>query len=89
MSRTVDANLQAKLLAEAEELYEKRARLEASLRAADALCNQRIETAALREINNYRTRHLAAHKAGDDKPEMPATAPVPNDKSRRETGEGS
>jgi hypothetical protein len=52
----VDANLQTKLLWEAQELYEKRARVEASLRAAEALSKQRIEIAALREIQAYRNR---------------------------------
>ncbi len=56
MPKIVDTNLQANLLAEAKLLYDKRARLEANLRAADALYNHRIEAAALGEIDKYRIR---------------------------------
>ena len=58
MPKIVDASLvQAQLLEEAQKLFEKLARLKASLRAADALCEQRIQTAALREIDQYRAKH--------------------------------
>ena len=56
MPRIVDTNLQANLLAEAKQLYDKRARLEANLRAAEARYNHRIEAAALGEIDRYRIR---------------------------------
>jgi len=59
MPKIVDASLvQAQLLDEAQKLFEKIARLKASLRAADALCEQRIHTAAMREIDHYRAQHL-------------------------------
>ena len=67
MPKIVDASLvQAQLLEEAQKLFEKLARLKASLRAADALCEQRIHTAAMREIDHYRAQHLAAHEGCDD-----------------------
>jgi hypothetical protein len=61
-----DSLLQAQLLEEAQKLYEKLARLKASLCAADALCDQRINTAADREIEQYRAQRLAAHDGRDD-----------------------
>ena len=61
-----DSLLQAQLLEEAQKLYEKLARLKASLCAADALCDQRINTAAEREIDHYRAQRLAAHDGRDD-----------------------
>jgi hypothetical protein len=57
-----DSLLQVQLLEEAQKLYEKLARLKASLCAADALCEQRINTAAEREIDHYRAQRLAAHE---------------------------
>ena len=80
MRKIVDPDLQAKLLAEANELYDKRARIEASLRAAEALCNQRIETAASREIHSHRSRHPVTHEAHADKPEAHAISPAAEDK---------
>ena len=61
-----DSLLQVQLLEEAQKLYEKLARLKASLCAADALCEQRIHTAAVREIDHYRAQRLAAHAGRDD-----------------------
>ena len=61
-----DSLLQAQLLEEAQNLFEKLARLKASLCAADALCDQRINTAAEREIDHYRAQRLAAHDGRDD-----------------------
>ena len=77
MLKTVDTNLQTNLLAEAKLLYDKRARLEANLRAADARYNHRIEAAALGEIDKYRIRHLNADEACGDKHEMRAIVPKP------------
>jgi len=57
-----DSLLQVQLLEEAQKLYAKLARLKASLCAADALCEQRINTAAEREIDHYRAQRLAAHE---------------------------
>ncbi|MGH7873679.1 MAG: hypothetical protein ACREQO_15855 [Candidatus Binatia bacterium] len=85
MPKIVDTNLQAKLLAEANELYDKRARIEASLRAADALCNHRIETAASREIHNHRSGHPATLEAHGNKSETRAIAPTTEDKSPPES----
>ena len=84
MPKIIDTNLKANLLAEAKQLYDKRARLEASLRAADALYNHRIETAALGEIDKYRIRHLNADEACGDKHVMRAIVPKPDDKSKPE-----
>ena len=74
-----DSLLQAQLLQEAQKLFEKLARLKASLRAADALCEQRIHAAAMREIDHYRAQHLAAHEGCDDT--TPTRAPLPGQKS--------
>ena len=75
MPKIVDASLEFQLLEEAQKLFEKLARLRASLCAADALCDQRINTAADREIEHYRAQRLAAHNGRDD---MTTTrAPLP------------
>jgi proline dehydrogenase len=66
MPKIVDASLEFQLLEEAQKLFVKLARLKASLCAADALCDQRINTAADREIEHYRARHPAAHAGRDD-----------------------
>jgi len=67
MPNIIDASLlQAQLLEDAQQLFEKLARLKASLRAADALCDQRIHTAAVREIDQYRALHPPAHAGRDD-----------------------
>jgi hypothetical protein len=80
MPKIVDASLvQAQLLEEAQKLFEKLARLKASLRAADALCEQRIQTAALREIDQYRAKHVAAHEGCHDT--TATEAPLPGQKS--------
>ena len=80
MPKIVDASLvQAQLLDEAQTLFEKLARIKASLRAADALCEQRIYTAAMREIDHYRAQHLAAHEGCDDT--TATRAPLPDQKS--------
>jgi len=81
MPKIAETNLQAKLLAEAKELYDKRARLEANLRAADALCDLRIEAAASSEIDKYRFRYLNKDQACGDQHEMRAIIPKPDDKS--------
>ena len=49
-----DKSLQADLLAQMKELYERRGKLESDIRAVDALSRHRIETAALQEIDAYR-----------------------------------
>jgi len=83
MPKLVDDSLvQAQLLEEAQKLFEKLARLKASLRAADALCEQRIHTAAMREIDHYRAQHLAAHEGSDDTTATPA--PLPGQKRPQE-----
>ena len=66
MPQIVDASLEFQLLEEAQRLFEKLARLKASLCAADALCDQRINTAAVREIDQYRAQRLAANHGRDD-----------------------
>ena len=82
MPKIVDTSLQAKLLVEAQELYDKRTRLEANLRAADALYNHQIEAAALSEIDKYRIRHLNADEACGDKHEVRAIVPEVDDQSK-------
>jgi hypothetical protein len=84
MPKIVDTNLQANLLAEAKLLYEKRARLEANLRAADARYDHRIEVAALGEIDKYRIRHLNADEACGDKHKRQESYQSPDDKSKPE-----
>ena len=54
----VDKGLQANLLAEMKELYEKRGRLEADIRTVDAVSKRRMEKSALRDIEAYRDLHL-------------------------------
>ena len=66
MPKIVDPSLDFQLLEETQKLFEKLARLKASLCAADALCDQRINTAAVREIDQYRAQRLAANHGRDD-----------------------
>jgi hypothetical protein len=66
MPKIVATSLEVQLLEEAQKLFDKLARLKASLCAADALCDQRINTAANREIDHYSTQRLAAHDGPDD-----------------------
>ena len=47
-------DLQARLMGEIREVYEKKARLEASIRAVDVERNLRIEKEALGDIAAYR-----------------------------------
>jgi hypothetical protein len=56
MSFFADANLQAKLLKDIQDLYRKRTELEVHIRKLDALSLYRIEKAALREIDAYKMR---------------------------------
>ena len=58
VSELVNPNLRAALLAEGEELFKKRARLEARLAALNNLHDCLIDAAALQEINQ-RARDLA------------------------------
>jgi hypothetical protein len=66
MPKIVDASREFQLLEEAQQLFEKLARLKASLCAVDALCEQRINTAAKREIDHYRAQRVAAYDGRDD-----------------------
>ena len=66
MPKIVDASLEFQLIEEAQQLFEKLARLKASLCAVDTLCEQRIIAAAKREIDHYRAQRLAAHDRPDD-----------------------
>ena len=54
MPTFVDKELQAKLLREIQELYEKRDKIEADIRALEAKSKIRIEKAALQEIASYK-----------------------------------
>ena len=66
MPKIVDASREFQLIEEAQQLFEKLARLKASLCAVDALCEQRIIAAAKREIDHYRAQRLAAQDGRDD-----------------------
>ena len=55
MKTFVDMELQARLIREMRELYEKRGRLEAGIRAVDTARTLRIEKDALLDIEAYRT----------------------------------
>jgi hypothetical protein len=54
MPTFVDKEMQARLLVEIQELYEKRGRIEADIRALEAKSKLRIEKAALQEIDAYK-----------------------------------
>lgn len=57
-----DKGLQAAILAEMQELYEIRRKLEGKIRAADALSMECIGTEALRDIADYRKLQLLSPK---------------------------
>ena len=50
----LDKEAQARLLREIQELYEKRGRIEAEIRALEAKSKLQIEKAALQEIDAYK-----------------------------------
>jgi hypothetical protein len=54
MPTFVDKELQARLLREIQELYEKRGKIEADIRALEAKSKLQIEKAALQEIDAYK-----------------------------------
>jgi hypothetical protein len=54
-----DMDLQARLIREMRELYEKRGKLEAGIRAIDTARTLRIEKDAVLDIAAYRARLLA------------------------------
>jgi hypothetical protein len=54
MPTFVDKELQARLLREIQELYEKRGKIEADIRALEAKSRLQIEKAALQEIDEYK-----------------------------------
>ena len=54
MPTFVDKELQARLLKEIQELYEKRGKIEADIRALEAKSRLQIEKAALQEIDAYK-----------------------------------
>jgi hypothetical protein len=58
MPTFADIEVQARLLREMRELYEKREKLEASIRAVDIAINLRIEKAASFDIDAYRAVNL-------------------------------
>ncbi|MPZ78225.1 MAG: hypothetical protein GEU77_17075 [Deltaproteobacteria bacterium] len=49
-----DKEVQARLLKEIQELYEKRGKLEADISAVDAVSKLRMEKAALQDIDAYK-----------------------------------
>ena len=65
MPKILDPSLDFQLLEEAQKLFKKLAQLKASLCAAEALCDQRINTAAVREIDHYRAQRLTTHDDRD------------------------
>ena len=54
MPTFVDKEVQARLLREIQELYEKRSKIEADIRALEAISKLRIEKAALQEIDAFK-----------------------------------
>jgi hypothetical protein len=54
MPTFVDKEVQARLLREIQELYEKRGKIEADIRALEAKAKLQIEKAALQEIDAYK-----------------------------------
>jgi hypothetical protein len=54
MPTFADKEVQARLLREIQELYEKRGQIEADIRALEAKSKLRIEKAALQEIDAYK-----------------------------------
>jgi hypothetical protein len=54
MRMLADMEVQARLMREMQELYEKRGKLEAGIRAADLARTRRIENDALRDIAAYK-----------------------------------
>lgn len=61
MRMLADTETQARLIREMRELYEKRGKLEARIRAADIARNLRIQKDALLDIAAYRACHLPQH----------------------------
>ena len=58
MRMLADTETQARLIHEMRELYERRGKLEARIRAADIARNLRIQKDALLDIAAYRALHL-------------------------------
>jgi hypothetical protein len=54
MPTFIDKEVQARLLREIQELYEKRGKIEDDIRALEAKSKLRIEKAALQEIDAYK-----------------------------------
>ena len=63
MRTIADNEVQARIMKEIKELYEKRGKLEADIRAVDALNKHLMETGALRDIDAYRTLHRSTASA--------------------------
>jgi hypothetical protein len=61
MRTFADTEVQARLIREMREMYEKRGKLEASIRAVDTARNLRIQKDALLDIAAYRALHLRQH----------------------------
>ena len=57
MPTFVDKEMQARLSREIQELYEKRGKIEADIRALEAKSKLQIEKAALQEIDAYKNVH--------------------------------
>ncbi|MEX0805479.1 MAG: hypothetical protein WD688_19495 [Candidatus Binatia bacterium] len=60
MRTYADTEIQARLLKEIKELYERRGKLEEDIKAVDAMSKLRNEKAALRDIELYRSLHSRA-----------------------------
>jgi hypothetical protein len=60
MPTFVDKEVQARLLREIQELYDKRGKIEADIRALEAKSKLQIEKAALQEINAYKNLNRTA-----------------------------
>ena len=58
MRTFADTEVQARLMREIREMYERRERLEANIRAVETATKIRIEKEALRDIEAYRALHV-------------------------------
>ena len=66
MRTFADTEVQARLIREMRELYEKRGKLESGIRAVDAARTLRIENDALRDIAVYRAQLSCPQLCGEN-----------------------
>lgn len=66
MRTFADTEVQARLIREMRELYEKRGKLESGIRAVDAARTLRIEKDAFRDIAAYRAQLSCPQPCGEN-----------------------